>query len=53
LEHQPDCAVECLVANNGRPGKPCQGRQPPKAGAEGQPLQGLLVGQTGATGADG
>ena len=37
-----------------RPGsKPCQGRQPPKAVAEGQPLQGLLVGHTRATEFDG
>ena len=35
-------AVERLVANDGWVGgKPCQGRQPPEAGAAGPPLQGL------------
>ena len=32
---QPHLAVDLLVAKNGRAGKPCQGREPPEAGAEG------------------
>jgi hypothetical protein len=42
-----------LGGQQGPGSKPCQGRQPPKAGAEGQPLRGLLVGHTRATEFDG
>src|SRR5450755_3036030 len=50
LLHQPDPTVERLVANKGRAASPVKAvsrrRRGPKAGAEGQPLQGLLVGHT-------
>jgi hypothetical protein len=42
-----------LGGQQGPSSKPCQGRKPPKAVAEGQPLQGLLVGHTRATEFDG
>jgi hypothetical protein len=32
--------INLMVANDGWVADPCQGRQPPKAGAEGPPLQG-------------
>ena len=43
IVYQPHLAIELLVANNGRANKPCPGLRPPKAGANGQPLQGLCA----------